>query len=177
MIVRRQRRDSLRGHSCLKAAMNTRCLRTILLPLILASFAPAQTVVNGDFEDVNISPDFFTFDAAKVPGWTRSGDIGDGLIGRVGYSDSQGSVRFAGHGSQFAILGGGFQAPGTASWTTMVTNLIPGTNYVLSFLIANEGELASQSITVSLPTGSSTGPQTFTTSFSAGLYWKMFMAN
>lgn len=155
--------------------MNTRYLRTTLLGLMATGFAPAQTVVNGDFED-GVFSEYFSFDPSKVPGWTRSGTPGDGLVARLGYSDNQGSVTVAGHGSQFAILGGGFDGPGSASWSTMVTSLTPGTTYVLSFMISNEGEAASQSLTVSFPTGSAIAAQVFKTTVSAGLYWKAWEA-
>jgi uncharacterized protein (TIGR03437 family) len=154
--------------------MNAHYTQKALLLLALAKFMPGQLVVNGDFEDVNISPKFFTFDSTQVPGWTRSGSQGDGIAGRVGYSDDQGSVTVAGHGSQFGMLGGGFGGPGSASMTTMVTQLTPGSTYQLSFLIANEGEDITQSITVSFPSGSSTGSTKFSTKQSAGLYWKVW---
>jgi len=152
--------------------MATRDLRTLVLWFAFAGVMPGQVVVNGDFEDVNISPNFFSFDSTQMPGWTRAGSLGDGLLARVGYSDSQGRNTLAGHGSQFAMLGGGFSNPATTTLTTMVTALTPGSTYALSFLIANEGEAGSQSITVSFPSGSSTPARTFTTMAPfAGLYW------
>ena len=54
--------------------------RTLLLLLSLAGVMPGQVVVNGDFEDVNISPNFFSFDSTQMPGWTRGGSLGDGLL-------------------------------------------------------------------------------------------------
>ena len=74
------------------------------LALMAAQFVSAQTVVNGDFENVNISPSFFSSNPSQVPGWTRSGALGDGLLVRVGYTDPTGSVTIAGRGNQFVIL-------------------------------------------------------------------------
>ena len=148
-------------------------LASILVEFLLPGFASAQTVINGDFENVSIGPPFLSTSASDIPGWTRSGSPGDGLLARVGFSDPDGSITVAGHGSQFVILGGGQNSPGTAAWTTTVTNLTPNTTYTLSFLIANEGEAFSQSITASFPAGSSTPAQTFSTSSGANqLYWK-----
>lgn len=78
-----------------------------VLGSMAAPFVSAQTVVNGDFENVAIGTPYLSSSASAVPGWTRSGSPGDGLLVRVGYSDPDGSVTVAGHGSQFVILGGG----------------------------------------------------------------------
>src|ERR1700680_3064065 len=165
----------------------------VFLALIAVRFASAQPVVangNGDFEQVDISvpgncsdcPTYFSFDGNSIPGWTRSGDTngaaGDGLVAHIGFSDSTGSNTRAGHGSQFAILGGGQAGPGTAYLTTSVTGLTAGTKYTLSFMIAFEGENPpnTQSITASLsgasfyPSGSAA--QTFTTSPLGPFYWQ-----
>ncbi len=152
--------------------MDCCCLRVAFLMPLLVAAVPAQVVVNGDFEEVNISPQFFTYDTTQLPGWTHGGSQGDGILAHVGYSDSEGKNTLAGHGSQFAMLGGGFANSSTATLNTMVTGLTPGDTYVLSFLISNEGEAASQSISVSFPSGSSTASQTFTTMAPfTGLYW------
>jgi uncharacterized protein (TIGR03437 family) len=150
--------------------MYARGLPIALLPLVLARFLAGQVVVNGDFEDSPITSGYFT--NSPVPGWTHTGSTGDGIAGRVGYSDDQGSVTVAGHGQQFAMLGGGFNMQATAAMSTVVTGLTPGVAYKLTFLIANEGEAVTQSLTVSFPSGSSTGQSIFTTTQSAGLYWK-----
>ena len=152
--------------------MDSNHWKTMLLLTSLAGIASGQVVVNGDFEDVNISPAFFSFDSIQMPGWTRGGSLGDGIMAHVGFVDSQGRNTIAGHGSQFAMLGGGFDRAATATLTTMVTALTPGATYALSFLISNEGEGSSQSITVSFPSGSSTVSRTFTTMAPfSGLYW------
>ena len=81
-----------------------------LLALLAARILPAQPVVangNGDFEAVPIGSPFISTDPNTVPGWTRSGSAGDGLLVGVGYSDQDGSVTVAGHGNQFAILEAG----------------------------------------------------------------------
>src|ERR1700688_1100750 len=84
--------------------MAARYYRSFLLLLSLAGVLRGQVVINGDFEDVNILPNFFSFDSTQMPGWTRGGSLGDGLLAHVGYSDDQGKNTIAGHGSQFAML-------------------------------------------------------------------------
>ncbi|HME10196.1 MAG TPA: DUF642 domain-containing protein, partial [Bryobacteraceae bacterium] len=159
-------------HYLSRSIMGLSYLRAALLILPIAAVMPGQVVVNGDFEDVDISPNFFTYDTTQLPGWTHGGSQGDGILAHVGYSDSEGKNTSAGHGSQFAMLGGGFNNSSTATLTTTVTQLTPGATYALTFLISNEGEAGSQSISVSFPSGSSTAAKTFTTMAPfAGLYW------
>src|SRR5579864_177353 len=128
-----------------------------ILALTTVRFASAQPVVannNFDFEFPAISPpSYFASGAGSIPGWMRLGADGDGWVARAGFSDSNGANFFAGHGNQFAILGGGQAGPATVSLTTNVTGLTAGQTYTLTFLIANEGEASSQSITVSFPSG------------------------
>jgi hypothetical protein len=99
----------------------------------------APFIQNGDFEDVQIGSPFVSSNPVDIPGWTHSGTVGDGLLWAIGYHDGGGSVTVAGDGNQFVTLGGGLGAPGTASWTTTISGLVPGDRYTLSFEIANEG--------------------------------------
>jgi hypothetical protein len=122
----------------------------------IASAAP--TVVNGSFEDVQITSPFVSSNAADIPGWTHSGTVGDGLLWAIGYSDPGGSVTVAGDGNQFVTLEGGFNVPGSASWSTIVTGLTAGDVYDVEFDIANEG-------------GDVGAPQTMTVGFTSGSSW------
>src|ERR1051326_3190585 len=110
-----------------------------ILAVILAGVPLlAASISNGDFEEVQIGPPVFSTNRLAIPGWSHSGDVGDALLWAVGYADPFGSVTVAGSGQQFVTLGGGFDETGTGSWTTSVTGLIPGQNYLLDFMIADE---------------------------------------
>src|SRR5260370_21968747 len=115
----------------------------VSLAVLFASAKPVLASGNGDFEFPGLTPPNYFF-YGPIPGWTRLGSDGDGWAGRVGYSDSGGSVIRAGHGNQFAMLGGGqpngVPTPGSVSISTNVTGLTPGNMYTLSFMIAFEGE-------------------------------------
>ena len=143
------------------------------------SLAPgsAATITNGDFEAVQIGAPFDASNPADIPGWTHSGTVGDGLLWAIGYADGGGNITSAGSGKQFVTLGGGFFATGTASWSTDITGLTPGTSYMLGFMIANEGGDVGgpQSMTVSFTSGSSTGAQGYTAAAQAANYWKTWL--
>ena len=130
-------------------------------------------IQNGDFEDVKIAAPFTSKNPADVPGWTHTGDPGEALIWRVGYSDGSGTIAKAGHGSQFLTLGGGYHAPGSGSWSTTISGLTPGKTYHLSFMLANENLGSPQTLTVSFTRGSSTAPQSYTVQSDRG-YWSVW---
>jgi hypothetical protein len=66
---------------------------------------------------------------------------------------------------------------GSASWSTVISGLNPGTSYLLDFMMANEGGDvgAPQSITVSFASGSSTSAQTFTAPANGVNYWRTWL--
>jgi PEP-CTERM motif len=142
--------------------------------LVLPAPTIAQVVVaNADFEAVQIGPPFNSSNLANIPGWTHSGTTGDALLWHVGYADGGGTVVVAGNGLQFVTMGGGFGGTGTASWEQIAMGFTPGSSYNLQFQMSGEGGGSGsgpQSITVSFPSGSSTGPQTFTAGAGAN-YW------
>jgi hypothetical protein len=147
----------------------------LLLAVILAVLpAAAASITNGDFEAVQIGSPFFSANPADIPGWTHTGAAGDALLWSVGYSDSGGSVTVAGSGNQFVTMGGGFESPGTASWSTSITGLIAGNSYLLDFMMADENTFSSdQQITVDFTSGSPTLPVTFTAPGSSSAnYWR-----
>jgi hypothetical protein len=134
----------------------------------------APIIVNASFENVVIGYPFVTSNPANVPGWTHTGPVGDGLMWRIGYADGSGSVTVAGAGSQFVTLGGGYGQPSAADahWTQLVTGFTPGQDYTLSFMLASEANFSGpQSLIVSFPTGSSTGPSPFTGPIPTTNYW------
>ncbi len=130
-------------------------------------------IQNSDFEDIKIAAPFTSRNPADVPGWTHTGDPGEALIWRVGYSDGGGTITKAGHGSQFVTLGGGYHAPGSGSWSTTISGLSPGTTYQLSFMVANENLGTPQTITVSFTRGSSSPAQSYTVQPDKG-YWSVW---
>ena len=147
-------------------------LALALFGLIATRPAGAQTIVNGDFENVQIGSPFFSTNPADVPGWTHTGDVGDALLWGVGYADGGGSITTAGHGNQFVTLGGGFGATGTGSWQQTITGLTASDSYTVNFMMASETGSFGQSITVDFPTGSSTAAMTFAADPSSGNYWR-----
>lgn len=141
----------------------------------------AATITNGDFEAVAIGSPFDTSNPADIPGWTHTGTVGDALLWAIGYSDSGGSVTVAGSGRQFVTLGGGFEAPGSATWSTTITGLTAGDSYVLSFDTATELGTGiepggPQTMTVGFSSGSSTLPESFTSPDSSAAYWRTWVA-
>ncbi len=141
----------------------------------------AQTVMNGSFEAVQIGSPFKSINTADVPGWTKGGDTGDALLWAIGYSDCCGSIMVAGDGNQFVTLGGGFNTPGTADWSTTITGLTAGNSYVLNFMTATEqgpnfpAAIFPQTMTVGFISGSSTASQSFTSPISTTDYWRVWV--
>lgn len=144
---------------------------------LLIPAALAQTVQNGSFEAVPLSSPFFSSNPADIPDWTHGGSPGDALLWAVGYFDANGSITTAGAGNQFVTMGGGFDGPGTADWSTTITGLTSGDAYVLSFMIATELGTGiepggPQTMSVGFLSGSSTGSQSFTAPDSSAAYWR-----
>ncbi len=154
-------------------------LSTVSFLLIPATLA--QTVMNGSFEAVQIGAPFVTSNPADIPGWTKGGVTGDGLLWAVGYSDCCGSVTVAGDGNQFVTLGGGAGIPGTADWQTTITGLTAGNSYVVNFMTATEQgpnfpfPVFAQTMTVGFLSGSSTPSQGFTSPISTTDYWRVWV--
>ena len=145
-------------------------LGAFALGLACTSASAANLIVNGSFEDPDISPS--TLSNAIPTGWTKGGSAGDASIWRVGYADGSGNVTVAGEGQQFVTMGGGFQASGTTTWSQTVGGLAIGQAYQLDFKIAGEGVCCgTQSILVGVD-GSGAPGQTFTASSPTGNYWK-----
>ena len=170
------RKRATRGIASLVFAAAVFCL---LLPA--AALADA-VITNGSFEAVQIGAPFVSFNPADIPGWTHNGTAGDGLLWAVGYTDGSGSVTTAGSGDQFVTLGGGFDSPGSADWSTTITGLISGDTYTLSFMTATESGFAGgpepggpQTMTVGFLSGSSTAPQSFTSPDSTADYWRLWV--
>lgn len=146
----------------------------LIVPLL--AFAD-PIITNGSFEAVALGSPFVSPNPADIPGWTHLGSLGDGLLWAVGYHDTNGSVTTAGAGKQFVTLGGGFEAPGTADWSTTITGLTSGHSYVLSFMTATELGTGfepggPQTMTVGFLAGSSTSPKSFTSPDSPAAYWR-----
>jgi hypothetical protein len=144
-----------------------------------AAFA-GPIITNGSFEAVQIGSPFFSANPADIPGWTHGGSPGDALLWAVGYADGNGSITTAGAGNQFVTLGGGFDGPGTADWSTTITGLTPTDTYVLSFMIATELGTGiepggPQTMTVGFLSGSSTASQPFTSPDSTAGYWRLWV--
>jgi PEP-CTERM motif len=138
---------------------------------LLIPATSAQTVTNGSFEAIQIST--VSSNPADIPGWTPIGVPGDGLLWAVGYADGGGTITVAGAGRQFVTMGdgccGAFLA--LSGWETTVTGLTAGDSYALSFMTAGETTNVLQSMTVSFVSGSSNGPQSFTTPLATVNYW------
>jgi hypothetical protein len=152
---------------------NLKPIRTYctLALLLLSANAYGQTVANPSFESNVLGSPFAS--SAPVPGWTHAGAQGDALQWRVGYTDSGGSVTTAGDGQQFVTMGGGFNQPvQTSSWSQTISGFTIGSTYLLSFQMASENTIASQSIMVSFLSGSLTSPQLFTAGVSSADYWR-----
>ena len=146
-------------------------LGVLALGLVCTSASAANLIVNGSFEDLDITP--LTFSNAIPTGWTKSGSAGDASIWRVGYDEGGGNnVTVAGEGQQFVTMGGGASANGTTTWSQTVGGLAIGQAYQLDFKIAGEGVCCgTQSILVGVD-GSGASGQTFTASSPTGNYWK-----
>jgi hypothetical protein len=128
--------------------------------------------LNGSFEAVQIGPPFVSSNLANIPDWTHTGSLGDGPLWHIGYADGDGSVTVAGDGNQFVTLGGGFGPFGSSSFDQVVPGFTVGDTYTLTFKMASEANFSGpQSLTVDFPSGSSTGPQTFTAATPPFNYW------
>jgi hypothetical protein len=145
----------------------------VIVAMMSGNALGAPIITNGDFEDVQIGSPFHSNIDANIPGWTRTGDRGDGLLWAIGFMDGGGHITTAGHGNQFVTLGYGFHTdPASAAWSTTITGLTPGSMYELDFMIATEGETSSQTLGVGFTSGSSTASQSFTSGPSEnGNYW------
>jgi hypothetical protein len=143
--------------------------------MFAATSAGAVTVVNGSFEDVQISAQG-SKTLSDIPGWTHSGSTGDGLI----WSDKFGvccggtGTTKTGDGHQFVTLGGGFGPTGTSAWSQLLSGLIVGDMYAVDFMMAAEGELSTQPITVAMTSGSTTAPGTFISDPAVSLFWQVW---
>lgn len=155
---------------------NSRTLVFAVLVLCLLSpvaFA-APVITNGSFEAVQItSSGEGVYNPADIPGWTQTGSMGDGLLWNINYniccnSNSGVPNAHAGDGDQFVTLGGGFDAIGSEAWSQVITGLTVGDSYNIDFMMASEGQTATQQMTVAMTTGSSTGPEDFTSLVSPG---------
>lgn len=152
----------------------------LLLVLLPVSAAFAGSITNGSFEAVQIGSPFMSSNPADIPGWTHTGSSGDALLWAVGYADSNGSITTAGAGKQFVTMGGGFDGPGSAAWSTTITGLTSGQSYVLKFMIATELGTGvepggPQTMTVGFLSGSSTLSQSFTAPDSSAAYWRTWV--
>ena len=161
-------------------------IATVLLKVFPIFFIPhsalAAAIVNGSFEAVPIGSPFFSTNPSDIPGWTHTGTVGDGLLWSIGYVDGGGDVTTAGDGREFVTLGGGFDAAGSAAWSTLITGLTAGNSYVLSFMTATESGYPGgpepggpQTMTVGFSSGSSTIPESFTSPLSSANYWRVWV--
>jgi hypothetical protein len=140
--------------------------------LLASSPARASFVTNGSFEAVQITTQFSTA-PADIPGWTHTGSAGDALLVHAGPQCCGGTgTALAGDGNEFVVLGGGFGPTGSAAWSQTINGLTIGQNYLVNFLIAAEGEVPTQQITVGFTSGSLTPSETFTTPVTATLFWQ-----
>ena len=142
-----------------------------LLSPVLASADPVIT--NGSFEAVQITTPFSS-NPADIPGWIHSGDVGDALLWNATFPQCCGGTGTAkaGAGNQFVTMGGGFGVFGSSAWSQTITGLTIGTAYVISFMMAAEGETPTQQLTVDMTSGSSTAAETFTSPVTNTLFWQ-----
>src|SRR6476659_4980693 len=131
------------------------------------------SIVNGSFEAVQIPPgSSFITNPADVPGWTHTGSTGDGFLWHTGPICCGGTnSTTAPDGLQFVTLGGGFGPTGSSAWSQTISGLTIGQNYDISFMIAAEGEVSTQTLTAAITSGSSTLPQLFTSPVAGPLFW------
>lgn len=154
-------------------------LRAIVLTSALAvaglaaSSACAVTVVNGSFEDVQITSQG-SYNLADIPGWTHAGSTGDGLIWSDKFPVCCGGTNSTktGDGHQFVTMGGGFGPTGSSAWSQVLSGLSIGKSYVVDFKMAAEGEVPTQSLTVTMTSGSSTAAQNFTSIPAGPYFWQ-----
>jgi hypothetical protein len=130
-------------------------------------------IVNGSFEAVQIpAGSFFITNTADVPGWTHAGSTGDGFLWHTGPACCGGTNSLtAPDGLQFVSLGGGFGPTGSSAWSQIISGLTIGQKYDIGFMMAAEGEVPTQTITVGMTSGSSTASQLFTSPVAGPLFW------
>lgn len=153
-------------------------LAAFALAGVLASSAGAVTVVNGSFEDVQITSQG-SYNLADIPGWTHTGATGDGLIWSDKFPVCCGGTNATktGDGHQFVTMGGGFGPTGSSAWSQVLGGLTVGKTYVVNFKTAAEGEVPTQVLTVGMTTGSSTAAQNFTTIVAGPYFWQNWGAD
>ena len=143
---------------------------TFVLLIVSTSFA--ASITNGSFEAVQITTPFSS-NPADIPGWTHTGDVGDALLWRAGPQCCGGTgMAKAGDGNQFVTMGGGFGPSGSSAWSQTVSGLTIGQPYIISFMMAAEGETPTQQLTVDITSGSSTPAETFTSLATGTLFWQ-----
>lgn len=155
----------------------------ILALAVSVEVGASPIVLNPSFEAVQIGSPYFSTNVADVPSWTRTGVPGDAALWAVGYSDSGGSITTAGDGNQFTTMGcGATGCVGTTSWSQVIGGFTPGSQYLLTFMIANEHGTVlpqfaiSQTVVVDFATGSSTASQSFTAPAPPGAnYWRVWL--
>lgn len=149
-------------------------LASTALSLMCPVWAFADPVItNGSFEAVQIGSPSST-NPADIPGWTHSGDVGDALLWNITFNqccNGNGGIPNAhsGDGNQFVTMGGGFGITGSSAWSQVIAGLTIGDSYNIDFMMAAEGETATQQITVAMTAGSSTGSEVFTSPTSPGI--------
>jgi hypothetical protein len=150
----------------------------VLTVTVLCLFSPVLAfadpmITNGSFEDVQITTPFSS-NPADIPGWTHTGDVGDALLWNTTFPQCCGGTNTAkaGEGDQFVTMCGGFGPFGSSAWSQAVSGLTIGQSYVISFMMAAEGETPTQQLTVGITGGSSTPSETFTSLPTATLFWQ-----
>jgi hypothetical protein len=152
--------------------VNATVLATAVLFLFTADIGKAALVTNGSFEAVQITTPFSS-NPTDIPGWTHTGDQGDALLWKAGPQCCGGTnTAKAGDGNQFVTMGGGFGPFGSSAWSQTISGLTAGQSYDVNFLVAAEGETATQTVTVGFTSGSLTAPETFTTPMTNTLFWQ-----
>ena len=146
--------------------------------LVLCLFSPVlasadPVITNGSFEAVQITTPFSS-NPADIPGWIHTGDVGDALLWNATFPQCCGGTNTAkaGAGNQFVTMGGGFGPFGSSAWSQTISGLTIGQVYVISFMMAAEGETPTQQLTVDMTSGSSTAPETFTSPVTNTLFWQ-----
>ena len=155
-------------------------VRLVLVSAVLAIFAlsawSAPVVLNPSFEAVHLSAPFDSSNPADVPNWTHSGPVGDALIWGVGYFDGGGSITVAGDGSQFVTMGGGFNAPGTGSWSQSIGGFTVGLAYRLTFMLAGECTTCGTQVVTAKATGVTSTMNNFSAPIPSANYWRNWQA-
>jgi hypothetical protein len=144
---------------------------TLLLSFVLTANATAQTVVNGSFEADVVPPGLTSISGSGLTGWTVGADGGYPVLAHETYPID------VPDGSQ-AIMLGEYTGDNISRSTYIeqtISGFISGHTYELSFAIASGnsgcgGECGQAAVTVSFPSGSSTGAATFVAPVSGGVY-------